>query len=150
VIIIPDKDTFMNEVNNIENDDIKNNLVIIYNHLMKYKKYEKIGGITKEVLKQLFENKFTPQVLIPLEFLDTAIGKVIFTAMFNYSDRTYTVRELIEFTKTPEKPKGLSKAQISQDFASGKLKGEKKGNRLIFTESQVNDYLISKGYDPLS
>lgn len=149
--LIPDKNEFMNEVESIKDVEVRNKLLLLYNHFMKYEKVKNVSRLVKEVLNDIFNyNGLSADPQVPLSFHFTAIGRVVFGVLYNQEERVYSVKELMEFTKTQEKPEGLSKGQISQDFSSGKLKGDKKGGRIYFNESQVNEYLVSKGLKPIN
>lgn len=144
-MFIPEKNEFMMEVMEIEQEEIRQKLEKIYKHLLGAEKIEKVNNFTKEVIEDLFYNKFYSEVMIPLSFHETVIGKAIFTVMYSDQERMFTVNEIIELTKTTEKPDGYTRQYIGQEIKDERLKACKKNNRWVVAEEDLNEYFASKG-----
>lgn len=144
-MLIPEKKEYEAEVKKINNEILEKKLMLIYDCLKGYKKANNIDVLVKEVLMDLFPNVFTKDVLVPLKFCDSVIGKVLFSAWFGNKQEFYTIKEAIEFTKTSENPDGFKKQYLSHDIATGKLKATKQNNRYLILNSDLKDYLNQKG-----
>lgn len=150
--MIPDFKTFEKEVEKIDNPKTKEKLFSLYEHLKGIKKLDNKRELLKEVFSSLFSfNIISTSILIPYEFLDTNIGKVLFLLFYDFEseEKKYTVADLILMTKSDEKPKGFSKAYISKEIAAGNLKGTINNGRYYFSTSQINNYLERKGFNKI-
>lgn len=94
----------------------------------------KIRAEAVEILKELFGKAFEKSVSIPLNFMETITGEILFTAFYNLEPYV-TITDIIEMT-------GFSRQWIWQCIKSGKLKGgAKMGRDYVFPASSVNDLL---------
>lgn len=143
-MLIPEKDVFMNEINTIPNIETRDKLEMLYDHLKGYKNIDTPNNLVKEVINKLFISPFNDKALIPMEFIESPIGVVLFSILFGMKEKTYTIQDLVEFTKTPEKPNGFTKQYIGLEIQAGNLKATKINNRWTFQESDVTEWLIKK------
>lgn len=134
---IPERDEYIKEVEKIENDDIKSSLMDLYDHLVGKIEIKDVNKQIKELLCILFINEQKP--LVPLEFFDTIISRVVFSIMYNLP-KMYTVKDIVELT-------GYKKQNIHKDIKNERLKGEMKNGEYLFTEEEVTEYLIKKGFN---
>jgi hypothetical protein len=141
---IPEKKVFDIEVAEIKDKKIQILLMQLYDHLLGKISLPNAKPLCLEVLANLFTPKYTTEVLIPLSFHDSTIATVIYSILYGTDEKTYTVNDIIERTKTKNKPKGLSKQYLKQEINAGNLKGQKKNGYWSFDESQVNEYLKTK------
>lgn len=144
-MFIPDKEEFMREVNRIENADVRKTMDDLYNHLLGKKKIENVASVIYGVLAELFpKNMYFKEVFIPLDFHKTIMGRVLFSILYGIEEFSYTINDIIEFSKTERNQKGYSKQYLKQEIDHGRLKGEKKDGVWRFTQSQVADFLGAK------
>jgi len=134
---IPERNQYMKEVEKIENEEIRSSLIELYDHLTGKIQINNVNKQIKELLCLMFTNEKRP--LVPLEFFDTILSRVIFSIMYELP-KLYTVKDIIELT-------GYRKQNIHKDIKNEKLKGEMKNGEYVFTEEQVNEYLIKKGFN---
>lgn len=134
-MLLPNKIEFEKELEEIEDERIKENLRSIYSNILGKVSLE--SGFVKKVLKDLFPNPYTEDILIPLKFHETLIGRMLFTVLYETS-KQYTVNELVQIT-------GHTKQYIGQELKSGKLKGEKINNRWVVNEENLKKYMELKG-----
>lgn len=148
-MIIPDKEELMKEIKVIDNLEIRETILALYNHVSENVSIESPTQTAENLLKSLFPSPFTTDIMIPYSFHQTAIGKLIFYCIYNL-EKYYTMNELIEFTKNEEQPKGFTRQFLGQEIKSEKLKGIRSGGRWLFTEKQINDYLTFKKFKTIS
>lgn len=144
-MFIPEKKELVKEIEILENEEIKQKLLILYDHLLGKKNVVNVNVIVKEVITELFPNRFSTDVMIPLAFHDTLIAKLLFSIIYCKQERMYGMQEVIELTKTDKKPSGFTRQYLGQEIQNKNLHGEKKGGRWLFKESEVNRYLAKKG-----
>lgn len=146
---LPSKEEFEKELSTIQNEESKEKLTKIYNHLTGTKKIRNIKSVCKELIKELFKTEFSTDVNIPYRFLNSNLGSIVFTALYCKSiEKYYNATEVVELTKTLENPKGFSRQFIVMEANSGNLKGTKKGS-WVFEETDVNEWLIKKNITPI-
>lgn len=143
-MFIPEKQQYTEEVLKF-NEKIQEDLFELYDHLLGVKKIKNPNKAVKSVLSGIFANQYSNEVNIPLKFLETAVGKTLFVIMFGMEERTFTVNDIIQMTKS-DREKGVSRAWLKKEIDSGTLKGTFQNGRWIFTESQVEDYFDLRGY----
>lgn len=149
-MIIPDREQFIKEVEAITSkENTREKLMQLYDHIKGYARCENPNKIVEEVLSDLFGGKFATDILIPFNFYKTDIAKIIFSIIHDSIDRLYSMKDLIEFTKTEEKLKGYTRQYLNHEIRDGRLQGIKKGKMWMFTEDQINEYLITKELKPI-
>lgn len=131
-------------------DDIQERLLQLYNRNETISNSKKEDLNTFFLIKGLMIDLFNPtgsflEPLIPFSFFQTAIGRVVMSAMSGMENRKYTVNELIEMTKTPERPKGYTSQYLIQEIKDGRLKATKEGRIWLVPHSEVERYLKAKG-----
>lgn len=134
---IPDRNEYIKEVDKFKNEEIKSSLMELYDHLIGKIEVKDVNKKIKELFCLLFVNEQKPIVF--LEFFDTIIARVLFSIMYNFS-KLYTVKDIIELT-------GYKKQNIHKDMKLERLKGEMKNGEYIFTEEEVSEYLVLKGFN---
>lgn len=144
-MLIPDKNIYLNEVYKFNSAELKDKLTNLYDHLQGVIHLEDANTVVKEVISELFNTSYSKDVLIPLNFLESSVGVVLFKIMYGMNDKLYTVKELIELTKNPEKPNGYTRQYIKAEIDRGNLKATLKNNNYFIEESEANRYLKTKG-----
>lgn len=134
---IPDRNEYIKEVEKIDNEEIRSSLTELYDHLVGKIEVKDVNKKIKELLCLLFVEEQKP--IVPLEFFDTIISRVLFSIMYNLP-KLYTVKDIVELT-------GYKKQNIHKDMKNERLKGEMKNGEYIFTEEEVSEYLIMKGFN---
>jgi hypothetical protein len=112
-MIIPDKDKFAGSIANLD-EVTKRILLSLYDHLAGHRQLDDPQAAVEAALKRLFPPGYlTDEIMVPYSFHFTPLGQVLFGVMHgNNAGKLYTVNELIELTKTDERPKGYSKQYI--------------------------------------
>ena len=101
--------------------------------------------LANKIIKDIFQNGYNNEILIPWNFFDTEIGKAILLAKYKISTNIYFVADLVELT-------GKSRQFISKEVKNGNIVsnkgggGSKQNGIVYFTEDEVNKYLKKKGY----
>lgn len=116
-MIIPDKVEFEDSIATL-NEISKKLLLSLYDHLAGHKLLDNPQAAVGLALKRLFPPGYmTDEILVPYSFHFTVLGQVIFGVMYGSNvGKLYTVNELIELTKTNERPKGYTKQYIYQEL----------------------------------
>lgn len=96
--------------------------------------------LVSELLQYLFKNKFSSTYSVPIEFIESDIGKVLFTLKFGLAENIY-------FTSSLTAILGVSRNWISKASIQGLLKTSKKGKskNLIVYERDLVKYMESRG-----
>ncbi|MBU3173256.1 hypothetical protein [Clostridium estertheticum] len=145
-MLIPEKEEFLKEIDKTAtiNVETREELIRIYNHLKGYEKIVNINECLENVLREMF-GKYTTDIMIPYQFHKSMIGTVIFSVMYGMKEVTYTVKDIIQLTKTDKNPKGYTKQYVGQEIRDGNLKGNVERGRHVFVKEDVNKYLVTKG-----
>lgn len=150
-MILPDRDKFVDEVDKIDDDVTRGLLISLYDHMVGKTTLVNPAYTAEIILRRLYPPGYmSDEVYIPLRFNYTVIGQVVMGVLHsNDSARLYTVKDLQELTKTPERPRGLSKQYIYQEIRreGGFFNGRaiyKGGWRL--PENAVKEFLKIKGF----
>lgn len=116
-MIIPDKDVFVDSISEFD-VTTRGILLSLYDHLAGHQMLDDPQEAVELALKGLFPPGFMmTEITVPFSFHFTPLGQVIFGVMYGSNvDKLYTVNELIELTKTDERPKGYSKQYIYQEL----------------------------------
>ena len=120
------KNDYINEVNNYKMNKI------VYDKLQElgeiYFEANPINTISKQevyklsltIIDELFNPmKLYSEALIPISFMKSAGGKVLLEVIND--NRTITINELIEMSKTAQNPKGYSYQYINKEIKIGRL-----------------------------
>lgn len=147
LMIIPQKEEIICELDKFDNYKIKKEVLSLYEHLLGTKAIGNSKDSVAKVLKEMFKNQYSNEVYIPMNFfINSSIAKVLFNVMY-MNDVLYSTSELIDLTKSREKPNGYTRVYICKEVKSGNLKAIKKGRNYIFEENEVKRYLATKGLD---
>lgn len=81
---------------------------------------QEIYKLSSTIIDELFNpmNLYS-EALIPISFMKSTVGKVLFEVIND--NRTITINELIEMSKTTENPKGYSYQYINKEIKIGRL-----------------------------
>lgn len=144
-----DRELFISELETIKSKDLKEKLLKLWQLQIEYindnnldEKFQLAYGIIKDLFNPEGVSKDTS---IPLSFFEKEIGKLIIASMSCINAKLYTIGEVIEKTKTEERPNGYSFQYICQEIKSGRLKGIKEGNRWVIPHIEVQKFLKYKG-----
>lgn len=103
-------------------------------------------SLIEEVFNEIFNpNKVYLEPLIPLSFFKGTLGSFLINLLNEMENRLYTVGELVELTKTEDRPNGYSYQYISQEIRSNRLNAIKDGNRWLIPNTEVRRFLNNKG-----
>lgn len=144
-MFIPEKEQYREEALRFS-PKIQGGLFELYDHILGTRKIKNAQKMVRTILSEIFTAQYSNETNIPLKFLDTSIGKVLFTIMFGMEERIYTVNDIIQMTVSESKEKGVSRAWLAKEIKEGSLVGTFSNGRWIFNESQVDDYLELRGY----
>ncbi len=143
------KNDFLKETEEYSKD-VQKKLLELYNRneiITDSKEHDlKTFSLIKDIMIDLFNptGSFN-EPLIPFSFFQTAIGRVVISAMGGMDNRRYTIIDLIEMTKTPERPKGYTQQYLIQEIKDGRLNATKEGRIWLVPHSEVERYLKAKG-----
>ncbi len=144
-MFIPEKNQYNQEVERFD-DKIQKDLLDLYDHLLGVKEIKSVQRFAKALLVTMFTPQYSAEASIPLKFLDTGIGKVMFTILFGVAEKMYTINDIVQMSISEDRPKGVSKAWLNKEIKNGILKGTYQSGIWVFTQSQVDDYLARRGY----
>lgn len=144
-MFIPEKIQYEQEAARF-NDQISSKLYELYDHLLGTKKIKNAKMAVKSILSEMFKTQYSSETNIPLKFLDTSVGKVLFGILFGTDEKMYIVNDIIQLTVSDKRPKGVSRAWLAKEIKEGYLKGTYQNGRWTFTESEVDEYLELRGY----
>lgn len=148
-MIIPSKKIFMKEVNRIKNEEIRIKLSNIYDHLTGVNKLDNAKEVINEILESMFCLSKDVGILIPYSFLDSNIGRVLFSAFYGFNQSIYTINDIIDFTKSEKKPKGFTRQYIIKEINNGNIAGVFFNSNWFFYEDEINRYLLKKGLNTI-
>lgn len=146
-MIIPDLEELLKETNQLNlSKEVEDKIIQVYNFCKGFKEteIENIDEFIKDILKNIFNSNFTSDIMIPFDFINTNIGKILFYAKFGIEEELYSIKDLIELSKTPERPKGFTKQYIKQEIDAHRLKAFKRSYRWYITKAEVNRFLEKK------
>lgn len=126
----------------VQNDVVEkiNELYQVYKMLDSNKEieFDNIQSQIDDILEKLFKNQYSNELMIPYSFLNSEIGKVLFTIKYSNTEKVYTSTEVAEML-------GCSLQYIAKLVKEDKLKGHKKTGRNYFFESDVIKFMESQG-----
>jgi hypothetical protein len=144
---LPNRQEFINDLNLINNSEIRDKLIGLYDAYVDVSKdrldlYERL----KDILNLLFNPYgLSTEACVPVSFFSNSIGQLAVAIMYDTSEKTYTVQDLIELSKTASRPGGYSKQYIGQEIKAGKIKATWINGRWEITEIEIKKYLTEKG-----
>lgn len=94
--------------------------------------------LVKEILEIFFKDPFSDSFSIPMRFIESPLGKMLFGLKFGIPEKAYTTAEITAIM-------GRTRALISHDSKNGLVRSEKKGRNIIIYENDLIDYMVSKG-----
>ncbi|MGL5381740.1 helix-turn-helix domain-containing protein [Clostridium sp.] len=135
-------EAFEKELKNLGKDDVIKKIEELY---QVYKlldsdneiQFDNIQSQIEEILEILFKNQYSNELMIPYSFLNSEIGKVLFTIKYSNTEKVFTSSEVAEML-------GCSLQYIAKLVKEGKLKGQKKSGRNYFFESDVVKFMENK------
>lgn len=142
------EELFLSEIEQIKDESIKEDLLNLWN--IQVKSYDGVVDEKFELANKILNALFNPESMsndtnIPLSFLNKEIGKLIMSSMTSVNSKLYSVNEVVELTKTEDRPSGYSVQYIIQEIRSGRMKAIKKGNRWFLQHSELKKFLEYKG-----
>lgn len=111
----------------------------LYNKIHKLTKEEKDRShkLVREILEGFFKDQFTESYSIPIEFIESEIGRILFSLKFGIAEREYTASEVTAIMD-------ITRALISHDRKNRNLKSTEKGRNTFILESELIKYMKSK------
>lgn len=109
----------------------------VYEQKKKVDRQEAHSLVT-EILEYLFKDKFSNSYSIPIEFIDSAIGNILFSLKFGLAEAVYTTAEITLIM-------GNTRALISHDLKHNLIRAARKGRNIIVYERDLIQYMVSKG-----
>lgn len=142
------REDFIKEID-IYKDETKDKLLKLYEYNNIENKLRLFDQDIEELINKVLNDIFNPlgffkEPVVPFSFFKTVIGKEILAAMTDMENRTFTINELIELTKTKERKEGYTFQYISQEIKIGRIKAYKKFNRWIIPYKEVKMFLKAK------
>lgn len=113
--------------------DLSKKLHVFGEHVDRIEAHE----LVSEILEYLFKDKFSTSYSIPIEFIESEIGKVLFTLKYGLAEAVYTTGEITIIL-------GKTRALISHDVKEGNVRASKKGRNIIMYERDLIQYMRSK------
>lgn len=101
-------------------------------------KQQEAHTLVKEILETFFKTPFSDSFSIPINFIESPLGKMLFGLKFGIPEKAYTTAEITAIM-------GKTRSLISHDSKNGLVRSEKKGKNIIIYENDLIDYMISKG-----
>ncbi len=140
------KDKYYNQVNNLNIEVMNldmNDFDILYRaasgELEDNIDFDYIRTTVNKILRGIFSiNISLSELLVPLNFLDTEIGKAILKVRFGISAGVYIAADLAKLT-------GYSVQYITAEAKRENIKGEQRGVTWLFSADEVEKYMIKKG-----
>lgn len=130
-----DEEKIKKELEVLRRTDLTDKILDIADFVTKNRVTDrKIRAEVKDILKELFGKGFEKSVSVPLNFMETVTGEILFTAFYNLEPYV-TITDIVEMT-------GLSRQWIWQCVQDGRIKGGAKfGRDYVFPASAVNDLI---------
>lgn len=147
-MLLPEKNYFLEQIDSYD-ENLKDKFILLYDSAKAVGNKEiDTNELIQECLNLLFNpNAAYKETLIPMSFFQSAIGKLMLSILNESNERFFTISELVNLTKTKEKPEGFTIQYITQEIKANRLKAVKDSyrKRWIISESEVNRFLKSKG-----
>lgn len=135
------KKKFMNEVAEVISKG-KSNIDALEFELLFNTAVGAVGNtdnIANTILEKLFLVPVMKDLLIPLSFFETEIGKAILQVKFGIEkDEIYLVDEVAAMV-------GVSTQYMYREAKNGNIKGEQRNKTWLFRAKDVEEYLLKKG-----
>jgi excisionase family DNA binding protein len=128
----------LNEKSNLDIEDFNSLYKALCN---SYSGDDSLNGIeiANKILADLFNIPVLKDVLIPLSFLETEIGRVILQVKFGVEDdRIYITEEVAAMLD-------FSVQYIIKEAKNGNIVAEQRGRNWLFKGKDVDAYLLKKG-----
>lgn len=95
--------------------------------------------VADEILESIFGVPVYKELLIPISFYESEIGKAILIVKFGiYNDETYISDDIVDLT-------GYSLQYIYKEAQCGNIKGEQRKKVWLFKGKDVDEYMEKKG-----
>lgn len=102
---------------------------------------EKAHTLVREILEKVFKAPFSQSYSIPIEFIESDLGEILFSLKFGISQREYTASEITAIMN-------VTRSLISYDKKHSGIKATTRGKNTFMHESELIKYMKSKGMDP--
>lgn len=144
-----DRTIFLKEVNNLELEkNLYDKMMEIYNHYCESIFSGKVDPNTSilvdHLLDHMFSSTYNTEINIPLSFINSSIGEVLFTLKFN------SVNAAVDNLFTPADVSIIADrtlSTISLDITTNKLQAYVLGKKTyIITEKNLLSYLINRNF----
>lgn len=101
---------------------------------------ERAQVLVRELLEFFFVDEFSESYSVPIEFIESDIGKMLFGLKFGVPEREYTATEVTAIMD-------ITRALISYDRKHVDLlgKGSSRGKMTVLTEVELIQYMKNKG-----
>lgn len=110
-----------------------------YNRISELSEEEKHRAqvLVRELLENIFKNEFSNTYYIPIEFIESSLGHIIFGLKFGVRENEYTATDVSAIMD-------ITRALVSYDSTNNRLRTFKIGNNTIILESDLISYMESK------
>ncbi len=143
------KDKYLEEVEKIhklkQSPEVRKKMDEAYelsNKMLELSNYEKERAqvLVREILENFFKDEFSESYSIPIEFIESDLGKVLFGLKFGVPEREYTATDVTVIM-------GITRALISYDRKNTDLKGKgsTRGKNTVLSETELIQYMKIKG-----
>lgn len=129
------KDINQNKNQNINQDEDQDINQDEYQDEQTY--FDEAHALVTEILEYLFQDKFSDSYSIPIEFINSSIGKVLFSLKFGLPERAYNTTEITIIM-------GITRALISHDLKNKDIIVSRIGRNIIVYERNLIEYMKSK------
>lgn len=99
---------------------------------------EKAHTLVREILEKVFKAPFSNSYSVPIEFIESELGQILFSLKFGISQREYTSSEITAIMD-------VTRSLISYDKKHSGVKATTKGRNTVMHESELIKYMQSKG-----
>lgn len=125
-----------------QNPELRSKMDEAYNLLNKIDglnddEKERAQTLVREILEAFFKDSFSESFSVPIEFIESPLGKMLFSLKFGVPEREYTATEVTAIM-------GRTRALISYDKKTDRLASGEKGKNTVILEKDLIAYMKSK------
>lgn len=111
----------------------------------KKRNKEYVYKLSLKIIQELFNpyNLYS-EPLIPISFFKTTIGKTLISILYEEEERVLTIQDIVNMSKSKDKPKGYSYQYINNEIKLGRLKAERYHGRWVINIEDAKTFIESK------
>lgn len=135
------KELYLEEIEKMEyskNAELEKQLLFLFDVYEGNSECETIKEEVYKTLEMIFDNGFSSEIMLPISFIQSQIGTVLFDLLYNHQEQEYTVKEIVELLNCIGKYSRQYVSRIlSEERQAGIINGTNKHGMWFYRHSDV-------------